>query len=372
MRDYSVICPIDPQNPFQNPTEEPDYSPGYNAILPELSQEGCALPLFPTEQERSGIRRYYSYTFLALLFALFTSLTVQTALRMLLGIILRQIDLRALGTLPQNYDSIVEQYINDSAIGNAVTLLSFLIGNFAAFFVGCRLTGISAHNVSPKRVFAPARTLFYTAIGLWIQLLMSFAGEQIIPRLRELGLPLTLSTGDVSGSAVRVCLLGLYMCLVAPVTEELLFRGIVLKNLCRVSQRTGIVLSAFLFGAAHMNLAAFLVTFPLGLLLAYITVHHNSVKPAVAVHMAVNAMSFLQLLGKAMLPAKTFTTADQFYSLAVLGIGTICIVYFCITERMPISTPHQATRGERLLWTTPLLPVLLGCYVLTWGIQTFL
>jgi hypothetical protein len=291
---------------------------------------------------------------------------------MLLRMVLRQIDLRALGTLPQNYDSIAEQYIQDSAIGNAVTLLAFLTGNFAAFWVGCRLTGLRLHDFAPKRELLPARTLFYTAIGLWIQLLMSFSAELLIPVLRQWGLPLVYNSVNVSGSAVRVCLLGIYMCFVAPVSEELLLRGVVLKNLCRVSQRTGIFLSALLFGIMHMNLAQFLVTFPLGLLLAYITVRHNSVRPAIAVHIAVNGVSFLELLGKAMLPANTFSTAGQFYSLAVLSVGTICAVYFSVTEQMPMLTPHQNTRGQRILWTTPLLPLLLGCYGFAWGVQTFL
>ena len=109
--DYSVICPVDPQNPFRNPTESPGYSPDYSRILPETGMQHSCLTLYPTRTEKAGIRRFFSMTFLMLLFDLVTAATIYVALQLIVTTVLRQSDLRTLGTLPENYPQILNQYL---------------------------------------------------------------------------------------------------------------------------------------------------------------------------------------------------------------------------------------------------------------------
>lgn len=368
---HSDICPVDPQNPFQNPTEEPDYAPPYTDILPEITMPGARLPLIPSAAEKHSLRKYFNLTFLALLFAFFTMATVHAALSMLIPQLLRIVDMQRLGELPENYSRIVEQYMTDSGISMAITLLSFFIGNLAGFWAGCRLTGLTLSEFFKTRSLTAPRTAIYVMIGLWIQTITSGLGDLITKFLAGSGIRLTSPSLSVEGSYTRLAMTLLYVCLIAPVTEELLLRGMVLKNAARVGQRFAIFLSAFLFALLHENLMQFLLAFPLGIFLGYITVQHNSLMPAITVHITLNTCSMLMLIGQTYLPHATFRTAYMIFSLVIAALGTVALLYLAITERLPDRTPHQGFRGMRIVLTAPLFWALICAHLLSILYQTF-
>lgn len=79
-------------------------------------------------------------------------------------------------------------------------------------------------------------------------------------------------------------------CAIAPVLEELLFRGVILQGFVqRYGGRRAIWLSALLFGAAHANVHQFLGTLPFGLLAGWLVLRTGSLWPAMAAHALFNA-----------------------------------------------------------------------------------
>lgn len=362
-REYSEITPVDLKNPFRNPTEEPDYSPDYRAIVPELDMPESKLSLFPAPQEKRSIRRYFALTFLTLLFALLTATTIYVALQLIATVMLRQVDLRQIGELPENYTQIVQQYLSDSSIANAINLVAFFCGNLAAFFIGCKLTNLKLHDFFRLRNFSAPRALIYIMIGLWLQLVSGLIGGQLIRLTEALGISMYVPDVDMGGSFMRAAMMVLYACIIAPVTEELLVRGFVLKNLSRVSQRLGILLSAFLFGLMHENLLQFLFTFPLGILLAYITIRHNSLIPSILVHISVNTVGVAISLCEQYLPQSSMRIVDISYTLGILLIGTVALLYLLLSERLPDQTPHQSMRAGRIVVTSPLFWLLSAVHI---------
>jgi len=84
-------------------------------------------------------------------------------------------------------------------------------------------------------------------------------------------------------------------CVVVPVAEELLFRGIVLKRTSvMLDVKMGIVCSAVLFGAIHFNLVQFIYAVLLGALLAVVVVKTGKVSLAVIGHAAANLIAVLR------------------------------------------------------------------------------
>ena len=361
--DYSDITPVDLNNPFRNPTEEPDYSPDYRAIVPELDMPDSKLTLFPAANEAAAIRRYFGLTFLTLLFGLLAAMTIYVALQGIASVVLRQIDLRRLGELPQNYPQIMRQYLDDSSINYSINLIAFLVGNLSAFFIGCKLTDLKPRCFFRLRSLTVPREVCYIFIGLWIQLVTGLLGDTIVQLAGRAGISLYVPDTDMGGSLMRVAMLALYACVIAPVTEELLMRGLVLKNLSRVSQRHAILLSAFLFGLMHENLMQFMFTFPLGILLGYITIRHNSVTPAIMVHIAVNTCGTLLSLAERFFSQGTVRIINISYMLGVLLIGSVSVLYLVFTERLPEQTPHQSMRAGRGVVTTPLFWLLTSVHV---------
>lgn len=113
------------------------------------------------------------------------------------------------------------------------------------------------------------------ASSLWITLLealMMPMGKSVMPVLES-----------VAGSTDTFSMF-LYASILAPVWEELLFRGYVLRSLQPFGKRFAILGSAMLFGLFHGNLLQTPYAILMGLLFGYVTVEY-SIGWAVALHM---------------------------------------------------------------------------------------
>jgi sodium transport system permease protein len=103
--------------------------------------------------------------------------------------------------------------------------------------------------------------------------------------------------------------LPLVLMLLAPVCEELAFRGFILTGLRqRFHPWTAILLSSLLFAVSHLNVFQFLPTFILGVVLGLVATRSRSVLPGVLFHLLYNGMfvapvvfpSFGEALGRAL------------------------------------------------------------------------
>ncbi len=85
-------------------------------------------------------------------------------------------------------------------------------------------------------------------------------------------------------------------CLLAPVLEEMVFRGVVLRGFLRQYPRgQAIAGSAILFGAAHLNIYQFVVAVVIGSLAGWLYERTRSLLPCITLHVAFN--SLVSLLG---------------------------------------------------------------------------
>lgn len=93
----------------------------------------------------------------------------------------------------------------------------------------------------------------------------------------------------VSGTAETSVSLALYTAVAAPVTEELLFRGAVLRSLQPYGKRFAIFCSALLFGLVHQNLTQTPFAFGFGLLAGYVAMEY-SILWSMSLHILNNAV----------------------------------------------------------------------------------
>lgn len=87
----------------------------------------------------------------------------------------------------------------------------------------------------------------------------------------------------------------IYICICAPIFEEVFYRRIILGSLRRYGDTFAIVISAILFGAMHGNFSQFFYAFTLGLIYGYIVIRSNSIIPAILLHALNNAISTFSL-----------------------------------------------------------------------------
>jgi membrane protease YdiL (CAAX protease family) len=82
----------------------------------------------------------------------------------------------------------------------------------------------------------------------------------------------------------------LFSCVAAPVLEEMLFRGVILRGFLRQYSRTFAILwSATLFGIAHLNLYQMMTALTIGIVAAWLYERCRSLWPCILLHAAYNA-----------------------------------------------------------------------------------
>ncbi len=105
------------------------------------------------------------------------------------------------------------------------------------------------------------------------------------------------SVGFESASGfMQIGLAFLSLVILTPLTEEVLMRGFMFRNLNRVFGFTvAALVSAAVFGLLHGQVNLFIDTFVLGLVLAWLVNKTNSLWPAIGLHMLKNSIAFLYL-----------------------------------------------------------------------------
>ncbi|WP_018610405.1 CPBP family intramembrane glutamic endopeptidase [Uliginosibacterium gangwonense] len=84
---------------------------------------------------------------------------------------------------------------------------------------------------------------------------------------------------------------GVSVCVLAPVLEEMFFRGVILRSfLQQYSRRAAIIGSALLFGAAHLNGPQFVAGAVLGCVLGWVYERTRSLWPCIFLHAVYNVL----------------------------------------------------------------------------------
>lgn len=133
--------------------------------------------------------------------------------------------------------------------------------------------------------------------GSFFMLLAIFLGGQIVFSLTSqgleyvfnlFGLSVTESIEFASGTSNSFSMF-LYIGLLAPIAEEILFRGLFLRMLLPYGKRFAILSTAFLFGIFHENIVQSPFAFVMGLVLGYVAVEY-SMGWAMVLHMINNML----------------------------------------------------------------------------------
>ncbi len=364
---------IDPQNPFENETEFHHYNQNYADVVPQIQIPGCKIPLKPNGRERSRIRKYYNIAGLCMTGHMLLSNLLAILITSLFCGVQTVLDKAACGgELPSNYDLLVDEYFWASSSATALNVIVFLICNAGFAILGCKWAKIPIPTLFRTKGLTPGRVVIYICIAIGLQAVCGYLASWITEFLSAAGVTAydpDMSAGTDIKNMVLTCIYG---CIVAPVTEELLFRGFAMKTLSRVSQRFGIIMSAVLFGLWHENIAQFVLAFFVGIFMGYLTVKHDSILPAILCHMAVNTAAQLFEIADTYGFDLMYQGLDMLY-IAVTLAGILLLIRMVLRERLPYTTPRQAERGLRVAVTSiPLVFVTLAHLGLTiaWIVQS--
>ena len=187
-----------------------------------------------------------------------------------------------------------------------------------ALFLFKRWTEVSRHWIQTR----PWTVLFWCVLA---------ALGAIIPStwLQELMPPLPNIVEEEFDMILRNRFGYLVVGLMAPLAEEVVFRGAVLRSLLQWKERQpwlGIAISALLFSAAHLNPAQLPHTFLVGLLLGWMYYRTDSIVPGVVYHWVNNTVAYVMYN---LYPNPDMTLADLFGSeqRVLMAVGfSLCIL----------------------------------------------
>ncbi|MGE6379756.1 CPBP family intramembrane glutamic endopeptidase [Peribacillus muralis] len=127
------------------------------------------------------------------------------------------------------------------------------------------LMGIIAHMLTMFFV----RTQYYLLTGEWL------TAEKIVDTLMESNENISFFSIIMIGFSVAI-------------SEEMLFRGILLKQYQKMNIKPAIILSALIFSLYHMTVGNLVFTFVIGISLSLVTIYTGSIVPAIFYHFLVN------------------------------------------------------------------------------------
>ncbi len=155
------------------------------------------------------------------------------------------------------------------------------------YFMYCR----NAWTGSWKQVLNLKRILCIAAAGILIQLGMDMILTVTLPLFPNI---YDSYMGVVDSLINNSIYMILCVCILAPIGEELIFRGLVFRTLKRaVPWQAALVIQAVLFGIYHLNLVQGIYTAVLGLCMGYLAYKYGSIIPGILLHIAINASSYL-------------------------------------------------------------------------------
>jgi membrane protease YdiL (CAAX protease family) len=134
----------------------------------------------------------------------------------------------------------------------------------------------------------PGNFFSILAVFLSAQLLLSFMMEGLEWIFNLFGLSLLESTVATTGTSDHLSMF-LYAGIFAPISEEILFRGLLLRMLQPYGKRFAILSTAFLFGIFHGNIIQSPFAFMVGLVLGYVALEY-SIGWAMVLHMINNLL----------------------------------------------------------------------------------
>lgn len=126
----------------------------------------------------------------------------------------------------------------------------------------------------------------------------------------------------------------LTMVIIAPIIEELVFRGFILDGLLRrYSPLKSILVSSLIFGLAHFNPWQFVTGFLCGIFIGWVYLHTRSISVAIIMHASNNLLGFV--LGsfmdtEALMNATTIEIYGGLINLIIAIVGSVLVFAVCM------------------------------------------
>lgn len=198
--------------------------------------------------------------------------------------------------LPHEITIDIAQILEKPAIIYSINIITMMIANTLPFVLLLKSSKINIQalfntsQISIKLIMAGAVVClglnFILSIGTNAFLILLEQLFQIQPHVPDF-------TPQTMGM-IEFIPFFIFTCVVAPLTEEFIFRGALLAPLRKYGDLFAIVVTSILFSLVHGNLGQIPGALIIGLVLGFVTVKSGSIIPAIIIHFINNGFAVLQ------------------------------------------------------------------------------
>ena len=236
---------------------------------------------------------------------------------------------------------------------DAATLASACLASFPVLLYG-RIQSPWSSRSAAERPGATA-LLYLFGLDMTFKLVVSLSTPGLDNLLRFAGLSAQPAAAPESAFSP---ILAIYVCLLGPVLEELIYRGVLLSRLRPYGALFALILSSICFGLMHHDLYQGLSACLSGLIYGYAALRY-SLPAAICLHIAGNTVSTaLPLLKEAGTAGSLILLCLVFGSFLVALLGTLLLVSRKKKQPRWLSTQSSPLRPANML-SSPMLWVVI-------------
>ncbi|MGX8833378.1 CPBP family glutamic-type intramembrane protease [Amedibacillus sp. YH-ame6] len=217
-----------------------------------------------------------------------------------------------------------------------------------------------------KNPFSFGKILYYTGIGMGLSSIAGFLIFFLNMFLNIFGIALTTPDFSLQYDLLNNILMFIMVCIVAPIFEELLYRGLILTALKRFGNMFAIIITSILFALAHGNIPQTIPTFFISLVLCYVVLRSNSLLPAILIHFINNAISMVA----------TMYMDNNIVSIGFTIFEIALILFACIAlflKREKIASYIKKHKGASLLsyfkHITPIIYLVIYLLIIAFSVS---
>lgn len=211
-------------------------------------------------------------------------------------------------------------------ISQCVIIIPIIIGliilkNIFPYDTLKNMLGIRGFNINfliPLMLLPVCATFFISYLTAPINIFINFIfGEY-------------LSGVNIPRNLLDFSLLLVSLCIVAPITEEILFRGILVKLLDRYGSVFTILMSSLAFSIVHFNPSGMIATFILGVIMCILRLGTESIFSSIMFHMTNNFFALMIIIfeNDYTISSEIFMSLTIFLALMFLALMTIFLLFF--------------------------------------------
>lgn len=180
-------------------------------------------------------------------------------------------------------------------------------------------------------------------------------------------LPAAAFSGSMPHNLFQFLTLSFCTVIIAPLCEELIFRGFLLKPLRKYGDLTAILVSAVIFALFHGNIDQLAYALISGVFLGIIVVRSNSILPSIILHSANNLIvSFISYMPKDIFGREQAEAVTAVISvintvmMAVIPSGIIAVVFLAVKKVHRLENPSCISGKEMLKAFFTSIPFIIG------------